>query len=176
MYLVLSCSLNPFSRSRILAKTAADLLGAAGHRTEYLDLHEFPLPICDGDTCYEHPNAKRAAELVRDAEGILLATPVYNYNVNAAAKNFVELTGRAWQDKVVGFLCAAGGKSSYMAVMGLANSLMLDFRCMILPRFVYATGEAFREDDLFAPVVIERLGKLTEDLVRVSTALRTAGH
>jgi FMN reductase len=38
-------------------------------------------------------------------------------------------------NKVVGFLCAAGGKSSYMSVMRLANSLMLDFRCLIIPHF-----------------------------------------
>ena len=35
--------------------------------------------------------------------------------------------------------------SSYMSVMAYANSLMLDFRCVIIPRFVYATGSAFAE-------------------------------
>ena len=76
-------------------------------------------------------------------DGIVVATPIYNYDASAAAKNLVELTGRAWQNKVVGFLCAAGGDGSYMSIMALANSLMLDFRCVIVPRFVYATGGAF---------------------------------
>ena len=39
---------------------------------------------------------------------IVLATPVYNYHVSAATKNLIELTGSAWEDKLVGFLCAAG--------------------------------------------------------------------
>ena len=73
----------------------------------------------------------------------MIATPIYNYNVSSSAKNLVELTGKAWTDKVVGFLCAAGGRGSYMGCMGLANSLMLDFRSLILPRFVYATGDPF---------------------------------
>ena len=46
------------------------------------------------------------------------------------------MAGRAFTGKPVGFVCAAGGRSSYMAVLGLANSLMLDFRCLIVPRFV----------------------------------------
>jgi FMN reductase len=29
--------------------------------------------------------------------------------------------------------------------MSLANSLMLDFRCLIIPRFVYATRNDFNE-------------------------------
>ena len=29
-------------------------------------------------------------------------------------------------------------------IMGLANSLMLDFRCWIVPRFVYVTGADVR--------------------------------
>ncbi len=30
-----------------------------------------------------------------------------------------------------------------MSVMAYANSLMLDFRCVIIPRFVFATSHAF---------------------------------
>ena len=60
----------------------------------------------------------------------------------------IELTGSAWEDKIVGFLCAAGGMGSYMSVMAYANSLMLDFRCVIIPRFVFATGEGFDGDNI----------------------------
>ena len=33
-----------------------------------------------------------------------------------------------------------------MSILGLANGLMLDFRCLIVPRFVYATGDDFAND------------------------------
>jgi FMN reductase len=117
----------------------------------YLDLRAVNLPLCDGESAYSHPDVTRCAKVIGDARVIITATPVYNYDVCAALKNLVELTGDSWEDKVVGFLCAAGGSSSYMSVMSLANSLMLDFRCLILPRFVYATrndfnGEAPTED------------------------------
>jgi FMN reductase len=97
-----------------------------------------------------------------------MAVPIYNYDVNAAAKNLVELTGRSWTDKVVGFLCAAGGRSSYMAVMGVANSLMLDFRCLIIPRFVYADGSAFAGDGISDEKVQERVQELAETAIKLT--------
>jgi FMN reductase len=171
MYLVVSCSLNPASNSRLLARAAVEMLEQDGHRVELLDLRDAGLPLCDGEACYALESVQRVSHQVRQAAGVLIATPIYNYDANAAAKNLIELTGRAWQDKVVGFLCAAGGKSSYMSIMALANSLMLDFRCLILPRFVYATDEAFRDDAVHDSVVRDRLHELTRLLVRVSSAL-----
>jgi FMN reductase len=113
---------------------------------EWLDISKLDLPMCDADVCYNHPAAKNITAAIERADGIMVATPVYNYDVSAAAKNMVELTGSAWEDKVVAFLCAAGGMGSYMSVMSFANSLMLDFRCLIIPRFVYATGDSFNGD------------------------------
>ena len=84
----------------------------------------------------------------------------------------VELTGSAWEDKIVGFLCAAGGMNSYMSVMAFANSLMLDFRCMIIPRFVYATGDAFDGDELKDKKVAKRIEELAAEVIRFGQALR----
>ena len=102
------------------------------------------LPLCDADKCYGMPGSKKLSATIESADGILIAAPVYNYDVAAATKNMIELTGSVWEDKIVGFLCAAGGHASYMSVMAYANSLMLDFRCVIIPRFVFATVRGFR--------------------------------
>jgi len=104
--------------------------------------------------------------------GVIVAAPVYNYDVSASAKNMIELTGSAWEDKIVGFLCAAGGMSSYMSVMAYANSLMLDFRCVIIPRFAYATGEMFDDDRITDPKIIQRVEQVAAELVRFTEALR----
>jgi hypothetical protein len=77
-----------------------------------------------------------------------------------------------WNEKLVGFLCAAGGKSSYMAVMSLANSLMLDFRCFILPRFVYSVSDDFGEDEVTNPKVKERVSKLAKELDHICMILK----
>jgi FMN reductase len=137
----------------------------------FVDLRDAPLPLCDGGDC-ANANLAKLIDHVKRAEAILFAVPIYNYDVNAAAKNVVELVGSALENKIVGFLCAAGGHGSYMSVMSLANSLMLDFRCLIVPRFVYATGKDFTGDEITSPKVSERINQLCEATMRLATALK----
>ena len=138
---------------------------------EFFDLQENPLPMCDGDECYDLPEVLAFREKVKNAEGIIMAIPVYNFNVSSGAKNIVELGGRMLYDKIFGFVCAAGGRNSYMSVMSLANSLMIDFRCYIIPKFVYATKHDFDEDGITNSDIKERLEELGNELIRVSKAL-----
>lgn len=147
--LIVASSLNPQSKSRQLANELRSVWeGEADLDIELLDLKEADLPFCDGADAYEDDRVIAAKEQVEDADGIVFASPIYVYNVNAAMKNFVELTGRSMKGKVAGFLCAAGGRMSYMSVMSLANSLMLDFRMFVLPRFVYGAAEDWEGNSL----------------------------
>jgi FMN reductase len=171
-YLVISTSGNPDSNSRRMGRIAFHRLEKAKVECEWLDISQLDLPLCDADACYAKPGSQQVGKAIRAADGILLATPVYNYDVSAAAKNLVELTGKGWEEKVVGFLCAAGGMSSYMSVMAFASSLMLDFRSVIIPRFVYATGRAFEGDELMDKEVGERIAALADELIRFTKALR----
>src|SRR3954464_3103234 len=173
-YLVVSTSGNPDSNSRRMGRIALRHLEKAKAECAWLDISELNLPLCDADACYTQPGSRKVGKAIETADGILLATPVYNYDVAAAAKNLVELTGKAWEDKVVGFLCAAGGMSSYMSVMAYANSLMLDFRSVIVPRFVYATGSAFGDGDLADEKIIARIEQVAAEVVRFTEALRSA--
>ena len=170
-YLVISSSLNPKSLSRLLALTAFNIFKKKGVFVEWLDLADHSIPFCDGDSTHKNPEVINLREKIQNAKGILFAVPIYNYDVNAAAKNLIELTGDAWTNKVVGFLCAAGGKSSYMSVMGLANSLMLDFRCLIIPRFIYSTSEDFAEGKVTDPQVKDRIAELIKELERICMLL-----
>lgn len=171
MHLIVSTSLHPNSRSRILAQAAAAAFAANQVEHRLIDLAELPLPLCDGDQCYGDPNVQMISQAIQEAQSVLIAAPVYNYDVSAACKNLIELTGKAWTDTVVGFLLAAGGQGSYMSVMGIANSLMLDFRSLIIPRFVYATGQAFAGDHLAEVDVADRIQELTQYAIQLGTAL-----
>jgi FMN reductase len=84
----------------------------------------------------------------------------------------IELTGNAWEDKIVGFLCAAGGHGSYMSVMAYANSLMLDFHCVIIPRFAFATSHAFEGDRINDTKTNARIHHVADELIRFTKALR----
>jgi FMN reductase len=171
--LIISCSLNPRSRSHVMALEAQRVLGQTGRPADMLDLREVTLPHCDGDSCRSDPQLPGLKQGIAGSEAVILACPIYNYDVNAAAKNLVELTGRdAWTEKIVGFLCAAGGHGSYRSVMGLANSLMLDFRCLVVPRFVYATKDAFADGRITSPAILERVEQLCCATVELADALQ----
>lgn len=170
---VFSCSLNPSSRSRLLALAAIDLLEGLEAEVVHIDLRELDLPFCDGRPGEPDVIDPKIPAVLREADLVLMAVPIYNYDVNAAAKALVELTGRAWQDRVVGFLCAAGGRGSFMSVMGLANSLLLDFHCLILPRFVYADGGSF-EGSQIDPQVVQRIEAMVHEGVEIAGAIAAA--
>ena len=174
--LILSTSLSSNSRSRILAREASDALIGAGHTPSIFDLREAELPLCDGETAYGHGNVAPLADAIRSAEGVIVATPIYNYTGNSALKTAIELTGKAWTGQAVGFMAAAGGHGSYMALCGVMNSLMLDFRAICVPRFVYATGEAFDTgpggEELTDDAIKNRIAELCDQTTRLSQAWR----
>ena len=174
MFLILSTSLHPTSRSRVLANAALAELRDQAVACELIDLSYLdPLPACNGHDCYSHPQVGELAAKIAAASGILVASPVYNYDVSAACKNVIELTGSAWNDKVVGLMCCAGGQGSYMALMGFLSSLILDFHCLIVPRFVYATEECITGDQVNDDDVTERIKVLTKQLVKIAKVVQS---
>ena len=149
----------------------AKYLESSLDNVEFFDLQDNPLPMCDGDKCYDLPEVLEFREKIKNAEGIIIATPIYNFNVSSGTKNVVELGGRMLYDKIFGFMCAAGGRNGYMSVMSLANSLMLDFRCYIIPKFVYAAKHDFNDEKISNSDIKERIEELGTELIRVSKAL-----
>jgi FMN reductase len=166
-YLIISASLRTASLSRMMAETLRAAYAKLGVTHQLIDLREYVLPLCDGEAAYDHPHVTTLSALIEAARVIVVATPIYNYDANATAKNLVELTGSAWENKTVGFLCAAGGATSYMSIMGLANSLMLDFRCLVIPRFVYAKGDDFTAKKEPTADLAKRIHDLAEASVKI---------
>ena len=138
---------------------------------ELILLNELDIPICDGNN---HLNNKTVLDLsnkIENSDGIIIFTPIYNYNINSALKNLIEMTGNSWKKKIVGFVCIAGGEKSYMSVMPFANSLMLDHRCVILPRFVYVESSDFIDNNKLNDAIIIRINGLVDDLIKFVRSL-----
>ena len=57
--------------------------------------------------------------------------------------------------------------------MSLANSLMLDFRCIIIPRFVYASGGVFNDGAIIDDGVKQRIDELAAEMIRFTTSLNS---
>ncbi|MCC5807322.1 MAG: NAD(P)H-dependent oxidoreductase [Opitutales bacterium] len=171
--LTISASLSKTSRSRVLARAAHKMVEKSAAGARWLDLREHALPFCDAGAAYGDDAVGTVKTMLAEADGFIVATPVYNFSVNSALKNLLELTGDAWEDKVAGFLCAAGGASSYMSIMGFANSLMLDFRTVIVPRFVYANGSDFDRERIVNPEIERRTDGLAREVASLAAAVKT---
>jgi len=165
---IIATSLNPESKSQVLAAKLAAVLTERGVAVESIDMRQHELPLAGTPGCWEHPDLAHFNGVLERASHIVFAVPVYCYGANAVAKNVIELLGRSFTEKVVGFMCAAGGQGSYMSVMSLANSLMLDFRTVIVPRFFYTSGADWSDTGELNPELESRLVVLYEDLKRVS--------
>ncbi|MEE2963743.1 MAG: NADPH-dependent oxidoreductase, partial [Acidobacteriota bacterium] len=63
------------------------------------------------------------------------------------------------------------GTMSYMSAIGFANSLMFDFRCHIIPRFVYCIRDDFTDAGEPGPEITARVEALAASAVDLTRAL-----
>lgn len=162
---VLCASLSVDSNTRHLCRHAYDHTQRQGMDAVYIDLQDHRiLPYGEeGGEGVEYLQQQLAA-----AEGIVIGFPLYNYTMNASLKAVIEHCGSCFEDKVVGIMSAAGGRASYMSVMAVAQSLMLDFRSWIVPRCVYAPRGDFAADGIGRPEVGQRVEQLVDAVQRAA--------
>ena len=173
--LIVSTALKPSSRTLVLAKAVETALKARWVHTDLMDLSAEPLPACDGAACYADPAVLAATERVKQAAAVVVCAPIYNYQVNSAAKNFLELTNSGWPEKIVGIVANAGSDRSFLSILSLLNSLWIDHHCLVVPRYVYATSAGFAPDGTVAPDgdIGRRIGGLSDEISRLVNLLGT---
>lgn len=164
---IIATSLNADSKSQHLAEQFEGLVQAEGIPVERIDLRTLEMPFAGSPGGWEAPDVIRLEKAVSRASHVVFAVPIYCYDVNAAAKNVIELVGRSFTKKVVGFICSAGGQGSYMSVIGLANHLMLDFRSVIVPRFLYVSKQSWEAEGALDAEITDRMHLLFRDLQEV---------
>lgn len=70
-------------------------------------------------------------------------------------------------------MVAAGCKGARMAYLGLANSMMMDFRCLIIPDFVVADKSAFEGNQIVEAFTNDRLKLLVDKAIKLNGACLT---
>ncbi|WP_336362366.1 NADPH-dependent FMN reductase [Halalkalicoccus salilacus] len=102
-------SLRDGSYTRLALEHALDAAREAGASTALLDLREYDLPVYDPDA--ENPaDAEALMREIREADAVLLGTPVYHGTISSALKNALDYCGfDEFEDTTVGLLAVAGG-------------------------------------------------------------------
>ena len=170
-FLIVATALRPGKRTARIAQAVGAACAAQGIEAERLDLSASPLPLRDGSVCFQNPGVLAATAQVRSAAATTLCFPVYNHQANAAPKNFAEVTNEGWKGIVVGLVASGGTNRSALVPRSLAHALMVDHRCMIVPRFVVVTPAHFAADGTLAAdgETASRLADLSRDLAHLSS-------
>jgi len=149
--LVVSTAIRPGSKTLAAARLVQWRLENDGFAVDLADLATDPFPPC-GATAPEHDESVKAMlQRVLRAALVVICFPVYNYQPNSAARNFVDLIKGGFKGKVVTFVANMGGDRSYLASLPLANTLANDRHCVVVPQFVCLPAAV----DANAAVVLE---------------------
>ena len=143
-------SLRPGSYSHQALAVAAQRAEALGAEVEILDLRSLHLPFCDGSDEYPtYPDVVKLRQTVKQADGLILATPEYHGSVSGVLKNALDLMGfEHLAGKVTGAISVLGGQPNSNALNDL-RMIMRWVHAWTIPEQV-AIGQAwkaFGEDD-----------------------------
>lgn len=104
-------SLRDESYTRLALEHVLDAAKDAGAETELIDLRRLDLPLFDPDD-RDRGDADQLRPVVRDADVVVMGTPVYHGMVSSALKNAFDYLGKdEFEGTTVGLLATAGGGS-----------------------------------------------------------------
>jgi len=160
-------SLRDASYTRIAVERALDAAAEAGGTTELLDLREYDLPVFDADD-REAGDAPEVTRRIREADSILLGTPVYHGSYSAPLKNALDYCGfEEFENKTVGLLAVAGGGFPITALEHL-RSVCRALNCWVIPHqaAVPRARNAVENGAITDEGIDERVARLGEEAVQ----------
>ncbi|MBL9129793.1 MAG: NAD(P)H-dependent oxidoreductase [Verrucomicrobiaceae bacterium] len=134
------------SYNKQLARVAADAARAAGAEVTFIDLRDLPLPLFDEDLESAHglpDNAKKLKALLRDHDGLLIASPEYNSSLTAVLKNALDWASRgetddepplsAYRGKTAALLSASPGALGGIRGLVHLRAILGNIGVLVLP-------------------------------------------
>ncbi|ELS03904.1 putative flavoprotein [Xenococcus sp. PCC 7305] len=148
-------SLRQGSYSEMALRLAASKVEALGASVEILDLKQMQLPFCNGGDEYpDYPDVEILKAKVKEADGLILATPEYHGSVSGVMKNALDLMSfEHLSGKVTGMISVLGGQSNSNALNEL-RIIMRWVHAWVIPEQI-AIGQAWKAFD--------KAGKLTDE-------------
>ncbi|PLX24284.1 MAG: NADPH-dependent oxidoreductase [Ignavibacteria bacterium] len=128
-------------------RIVADELQKLGARPEFIDARDLQLGFPGQETT---PDAVRLQEMIRSAQGVILATPEYHGSFAAMTKLIIENLGfpSAVQGKPLALLGVASGRLGAIKSLEQLRSVCAHTGAIVMPGAVSVAGvhQAFDED------------------------------
>jgi NAD(P)H-dependent FMN reductase len=129
-------SLRVGSYTRMALQLAIDGASKAGGDIEVFDLGQTRLPFFDGGPAKEIPEAARFRSLVKEADGLLIATPVYHDSYSGVLKNALDLLYEELNEKVAALIAVGGGRVGQGQALEHLRAVFRETSCWVVPRQV----------------------------------------
>lgn len=154
------------SRSRTLLRYAQAELDVMGVSTARVDLAELPADALLGRS--SDPALGTAIGLIREADIIIAATPVYRATYSGLLKVFFDLLPPAALAEKVGIPIATGGSASHQLVLDYGlRPLFASLGAITVPSATYATDAQFTAAGP-DPLLIARLRRAAAEAVSLA--------
>lgn len=173
-------SLRSGSYNRMALTYAVEGAKEAGAEVEVVDLKELGLPLFDEDI--EDKGLPKGVVTLKAkvlaADGILIASPEYNWSVPGVLKNAIDWVSRdtnEFQGKTVAYMGASNGSFGTVRMQIAILPILITLGMYIMPAKVFIPNaqDKFSEDGkLNDPKIEEKLKKLGTDLVAFTKKLK----
>ncbi|SFR33617.1 NADPH-dependent FMN reductase [Halogeometricum limi] len=143
-----------------------DAAAEAGAETTMLDLGDVDLPLYHPDED-EQGDSERLTRLLREADGVVIGSPVYHGSYSSTFRNFHDYCSKdEFEETAVGLLATAGG-GSYGATLEHMRSTVRGVHGHVVPEQVGVRGayDVYDGDELTDEDVRRRLVSLAESVV-----------
>ena len=152
-------SLRAGSYSQLALTVAAGRVQALGAEVEIFDLRALDLPFCDGENDYrDYPDVEKLRNAVRQADGLILATPEYHGSVSGVLKNALDLMSFEHLDgKVASAISVLGGQANNNALNDL-RTILRWVHAWVIPEQI-AIGQAWKAFSSDGKLLDEKLSQ-----------------
>lgn len=176
--LVFAGSQRTESFNKKLARLATEAAQAAGAEATFLDFRHYPMPLYDQDLEQREglpESAKQFKEILRNHQGLIIASPEHNSSISALLKNAIDWASRQADPSEPGLACFAGKVAAIMSaspgalggLRGLVHlrSILGNIQVLVLPDqlAIMKANEAFDGDgalkDTNQQASVERIAK-----------------
>lgn len=165
-----SGSLREASRTRRSLAVVLDGVSDAGGTGELIDLREYELPPLNPEDT-PGSDAEAFVRRVREAEAVVLGTPMYHGSYSGVLKNAIDYCGfDEFEGKTVGLLAVAGGSFPVTALDHL-RSVCRALDAWVLPHqaAIPRASSAFEDGQLVDDGLRDRLETLGRRTVNYAT-------
>ncbi|MGI0008244.1 MAG: NADPH-dependent FMN reductase, partial [Nitrosopumilaceae archaeon] len=133
------------SFNKKLIKIATNGARDAGAEVTVIDLHDFPMPVYDGDLEQRDglpATARKLKDLMLSHQGFLISSPEYNSSISGVLKNTIDWTSRqsqgeiplaCFKNKVAGLMSASPGGLGGLRGLVHVRAILENIGVLVIP-------------------------------------------